>query len=119
MVVKYRAYVEDYGLVDVNVLDLSFQTIEFCYYKKGVPYAETACISDVALFSSTGLTDKQDNEIFEGDIVRGMSSSVIDFTGYVVYKAPEFKLVGIGRDRGYMTDLSEIVTVIGHIMVEN
>lgn len=34
MVVKYRAYVEDYGLVDVNVLDLSFQTIEFYYYKK-------------------------------------------------------------------------------------
>lgn len=119
MVVKYRAYVEDYGLVDVNVLDLSFQTIEFYYYKKGVPYAETAYISDVSLFSSTGLTDKQDNEIFEGDIVRGMSSSVIDFTGYVVYKAPEFKLVGIGRDKGYMTDLSEIVTVIGHIMVKN
>jgi uncharacterized phage protein (TIGR01671 family) len=119
MVIKYKAYVEDYGLVDVNVLDLSFQTIEFYYYKDGVPYTETAYINDVALFPSTGLTDKQDNEIFEGDIVRGMSSSVIDFTGYVVYKAPEFKLVGIGRDKGYMTDLSEIVTVIGHIMVKN
>lgn len=77
MIPKYRAWdkLSNY-IFDVTLIDFDIQMVRLgsCKYRN---------LDEVVLMQSTGLLDKNDTEIFEGDVVRFSYLSSYLFNGFI------------------------------------
>src|SRR5699024_2234056 len=107
---KFRAWDKRTKLMnEVKVID--FEKEEDDYNHKRYSHSEAIAFSDIELLQSTGLKDKNDVEIFEGDILKGP----MDFgpAGFVESVAP----VSYHKINGYQLHyfLLEYTEVIGNV----
>lgn len=91
MIPRYRAWLkEDKEMVDVDdIIAINFEEKEICvqtiYFEQGLPDSRDLDyydFDDIVLMQSTGMRDKNDREIFEGDIIDstdGFLTGVIEF----------------------------------------
>jgi uncharacterized phage protein (TIGR01671 family) len=91
MIPRYRAWLkEDKEMVDVDdIIAINFEEKEICvqtiYFEQGLPDSRDLDyydFDDIVLMQSTGMIDKNDREIFEGDIIDstdGFLTGVIEF----------------------------------------
>ena len=113
MIPKFRAFLKDAKkIVDVEII-----FFELCAVK--LTNNEFYEFEDIILIQSTGVYDKHDVEIFEGDIVEIICDGKL-FIGVVVYDLGEadFKATNNHEDYGnnfqYLT-IGESIEVIGDI----
>ena len=111
---KFRAYLKERPYLKGTGVIIDVQEINYKYeeivYESG-KYKEVADFKDIELLQSTGLKDKNDVEIFEGDILKGP----MDFgpAGFVQSVAP----VSYHKINGYQLHyfLLEHTEVIGNV----
>lgn len=72
MIPKYRAWhKKEKKMYDVIRIDFFYEEVDINPPHLGTTYSKKpAKFEDVILIQSTGLNDKNDNEVFEGDIIR-------------------------------------------------
>lgn len=110
--IKYRAFTNKYGIIDVQEIDFRFKTIEFYIYIDKAPYAKEESLDDIELMQSTGFKDKHGTEIFVGDILE--YEMVMGFGWYengkdvVVYDEEELKIKMKYRNEN---SLNRVVTI--------
>ena len=107
---KFRAWDKRIKLMnDVTVIDFENEEVYYKHWRYG--HSEAIAFSDIELLQSTGLKDKNDVEIFEGDILKGP----MDFgpAGFVESVAP----VSYHKINGYQLHyfLLEHTEVIGNV----
>ena len=107
---KFRAWDKRTKLMnDVTVIDFENEEVYYKHWRYG--HSEAIAFSDIELLQSTGLKDKNDVEIFEGDILKGP----MDFgpAGFVESVAP----VSYHKINGYQLHyfLLEHTEVIGNV----
>lgn len=91
MIPRFRAWLkEDKEMIEVDdIIAINFEEKEICvqtiYFEQGLPDSRDLDyygFDDIVLMQSTGLRDKNDKEIFEGDIIDstdGFLTGVIEF----------------------------------------
>lgn len=118
---KYRAWVKDEKrMLSVGDLDSSYKTT---YLEESNGYRCERFFDEIELMEFIGLKDKNDVEIFEGDIIKFKDYDGWEWTANVVW-CPELAYFGISFGGGYpltfedikefYTDLKDI-EVIGNI----
>lgn len=113
MIPKFRAFLKD----TKKIVDVEIIFFELCAVK--LTNNEFYEFEDIILIQSTGVYDKHDVEIFEGDIVEIICDGKL-FIGVVVYDLGEadFKATNNHEDYGnnfqYLT-IGESIEVIGDI----
>ena len=107
---NFRAWDKGTELMnDVTVVDLENEEVYYHHWRYG--HSKAINLKDIELMQSTGLKDKNDVEIFEGDILKGP----MDFgpAGFIKSVAP----VSYHKINGYQLHyfLLEHTEVIGNV----
>lgn len=91
MIPKFRAWLKkDKEMIEVDdIIAINFEEKEICvqtiYFEQGLPDSRDLDyydFDDIVLMQSTGMIDKNDREIFEGDIIDstdGFLTGVVEF----------------------------------------
>ncbi len=111
MIPKFRAYLKEEEII-VDIQEINYKYKEIAYVRGR--YTELADFKDVELLQSTGLKDKNDVEIFEGDVLKVF---VLDNKGphaKVIFKNGMFgiedDMFGYGYDKG-LYSLDQILSI--------
>ncbi|MCY7133723.1 YopX family protein [Streptococcus gordonii] len=112
MIPKFRAWLkDDKKMIDVDEIHWDEGQLDFI--GDGITFMRIA--EKIVLMQSTGLFDKNGQEIFEGDILYGNDGE--DFWEFVEFDEENAKWVRTDLN-GYKLDLSENVTeleVVGNV----
>ncbi|MCO4564837.1 hypothetical protein Si081_01092 [Streptococcus infantarius subsp. infantarius] len=113
---KFRAWTEEGKVMYYDVYPFEDDTLLLSYDE--IAFDEVPA-SDFILMQSTGLKDKNGNEIFEGDIVRFTLedgfSYVIDEKGVITYKLGAFYVIN-GLTEYLISDINiNEIEVVGNI----
>lgn len=112
MIPKFRCFVGNKRMFEVEAIDFVEKEAQVPVYDKDTgEYLASASFNfdDIILMQSTGLFDKNGNEIFEGDVVEIPSAGII--AAKVVYTRGIFSVDG---DRFPLSKYDD-VTVLGNI----
>jgi uncharacterized phage protein (TIGR01671 family) len=112
--IKFRVWDKENELmVDIPIVDFGDGT---CY-----PYLHATPLdfwNDVILMQSTELKDKNENVMYEGDVIKGKEwnrGKSHRHIGVITYIGSEFKSVGVKQYRGYHGSVNGSYEVIGNI----
>lgn len=115
MIPKFRIFIKDTQFMDYDVVGIDFKR-EHAIVDTGWDIEEIRRFKDVVLMQSTGLTDKNGKEIFEGDILnhplQGMRKVYYPFTDRVASYGLENIENGM---RNTLQDAHRIYEVIGNV----
>lgn len=119
MIPKFRAWLKEENkmIEPSDILSISFKLCEMTpNYLYGFE-KEKYNFHDLELMQSTGLVDKEDTEVFEGDLLHHQIQT--DYTFIVKYDEDNARWYGDGLSRTYRIDLMkhfmQYYKVIGNI----
>lgn len=111
MKLKFRAWMKQFKKMDNDIGEMHFEDGEFKYIGDDVHYKRLP--EDIILMQSTGILDKNSQEIFEGDIV---SIDTDEFGLLVVkYETGIYWLTEDEQCVEHLSDYYKYVSVIGNI----
>ena len=103
MIPKFRAWDKVFKeMVQVNALVLDEQVVKVTYKNGNVAKDD---MKEYVLMQSTGLKDKNNQEIFEGDILHHQIQT--DYTFIVKYDKDNGRWYGDGLSRTYRIDIAK------------
>lgn len=103
MIPKFRAWDKVFKeMVQVNALVLDKQVVKVTYKNGNVAKED---MKEYELMQSTGLKDKNNQEIFEGDILHHQIQT--DYTFIVKYDKDNGRWYGDGLSRTYRIDIAK------------